>query len=77
MLRNSKFARYPADGKTYHVGNISWFVLMRIWLTQYFLLLLVVVTALSFLVALWLRGWLNRQARERLKLADVANAPNW
>jgi cellulose synthase (UDP-forming) len=77
LLKNSKFVRYPVDGKTYYVGNISWFVLIRIWLTQYFLLLLVVVTALSFLVALWLRGWLNRQARERLKLADVTNAPNW
>jgi hypothetical protein len=33
--------------------------MMRIWLTQYFLLLLL-VTALSFPAALWMRGWLAR-----------------
>jgi hypothetical protein len=43
---------------------------MRIWLTQHFLLLLLIVTALSFLAALWTREWLSKQASERLKLAD-------
>lgn len=60
LLQMSKFASYPMSGETYRVGNISWYAMMRIWLTQYFLLLLLVVTALSFLAALWMRGWLAR-----------------
>lgn len=77
LLRHGKFVSYPTHGASYYVGNISSFALMRIWLTQYFLVLLLVVSALSFLAAVWLRDWLSRRARERLKLADIANASNW
>jgi cellulose synthase (UDP-forming) len=74
LLRNSKFESWSIDRGTYHVGNISWFTRMRIWLTQYVLLLLIVVTGLSFLLALWMREWLDRHVRERLKLAETGNA---
>jgi cellulose synthase (UDP-forming) len=74
LLRNSNFSSYQLDGKTYHVGNISYFALMRIYLTQYFVLLLLVVTALSFVVGLWVHGWLTLKTRERLKLAETVNA---
>jgi cellulose synthase (UDP-forming) len=69
LLQNSKFASYTMDGKNYHVGSISAYAMMRIWLTQYFLPLLLVVTALSFVLAYWARGWLERRVAERLKLA--------
>jgi cellulose synthase (UDP-forming) len=71
LLRNAKFVSYPMEGANYYVGNISWYAMMRIWLTQYFLLLLLVVTALGFLAALWTREWLSRRAHERLKLAET------
>ncbi len=71
LLRNGQFHSYSVDGATYHLGDISWFATMRIWLTQYFLLLLVTVTALSFLLARWMREWLMQLAGERLKLAEV------
>jgi len=70
LLRNGKFDSYVIDGQAYHVGKISWYAMMRIWLTAYFLPLLLVVTALSFLLARWIRGWLNQQARSRLRLAE-------
>jgi cellulose synthase (UDP-forming) len=70
LLRNSKFESYSTDGHNYHVGSITWYAMMRIWLTQYFLPLLLVVTALSFLLARWTRGWLARHAAERLNVAD-------
>jgi cellulose synthase (UDP-forming) len=73
LLRNSKFESYRMDGSTYHVGNISNFALMRIYLTQYFLLLLLLVTLLSFVLARWVHGWLTRASRERLKLAETGN----
>jgi cellulose synthase (UDP-forming) len=74
LLRNSKFESYSMDGTTYHIGKISPFALMRIYLTQYFLLLLLLVTLLSFVVARWVHAWLTLAARERLKLAETGNA---
>jgi cellulose synthase (UDP-forming) len=76
LLRNSVFESYPIDGPSYHVGNISWFARMRIWLTQHFMLLLIVATALSFLVAFWTREWLSQRAHERLKLAESFSTAN-
>jgi len=71
LLRNSQFTSYQVSGEVYHVGDLSWIAMMRIWLTQYFVELLLVVTALSFLLASWLRNWLNRHAEERLKPAET------
>ena len=73
LLRNAKFTPYAMDGATYHVGDISWYAMMRIWLTHYFIPLLLFVTALSFLVALWTREWLQQHAEERLKLAGLSD----
>jgi cellulose synthase (UDP-forming) len=76
LLRNSKFQSYAMDGTTYHVGTISHFALMRIYLTQHFLLLLLLVTLLSFVMARWVHSWLTLAARERLKLAETVNVPH-
>jgi cellulose synthase (UDP-forming) len=73
LLRNSKFESYRMDGSGYYVGNISHFALMRIYLTRYFLLLMLLVTLLSFVVARWVHGWLTLASRERLKLAETGN----
>jgi cellulose synthase (UDP-forming) len=74
VLRNSAFESYSMDTPSYHTGNISWYARMRIWLTQNFMLLLLSVSMLSFLVAVWIREWLSNHAKERLKLAEVPTA---
>jgi len=71
LLRNSTFHRYSMDDKTYHVGNITQYAVLRIWLTRNFLVLLFAVTALSFLVAFWTYNWLKWHTHERLKLAKT------
>ncbi len=71
LLRRGKFESYAMNGPSYSVGTISWFAVIRLLLARYFLLLLLVVTALSFLLAAWVRKWLSQRARIRLKLADV------
>jgi len=76
LLRNTAFESYPVDVSTYHVGNISTYAIMRIWLTQHFILLFIAVTSLSFLVALWAREWLRERARERLRLAETLSTVN-
>ena len=70
LLKNSKFESYTVGRGSYQIGYISWYAKMRIWLTKYFLLLLFGVTALSFLLANWIRAWLAGLARQRLSLAE-------
>jgi cellulose synthase (UDP-forming) len=71
LLRNSAFKSYASNVGTYHVGDISWYATMRIYLTQYFLLLLFLVLALSFLCARYVYGWMAWRAHQRLRLADA------
>jgi cellulose synthase (UDP-forming) len=73
LLHNSKFESYAIDGATYHIGNLSWYAQMRIWLGRHFLLLLLLVSALTFVAAWWIYGYLARRVRERLKLAEIYN----
>jgi cellulose synthase (UDP-forming) len=69
LLRGDRFSSYAMAASEYHVGNISTYSMMRIWLTRYFVFLLLLVTALSLAIATWAYAWLRYHARERLKLA--------
>jgi cellulose synthase (UDP-forming) len=69
LLRNSKFESYAMNGKTYSVGDISWYAIMRDWLVRHYLLLLLAVTVFTFLSAWWIYQYLNWRFHERLKLA--------
>jgi len=71
LLRNGKFESYPVESDAYHVGNISWYARMRIWMTQNFLWLLLVVSALTFFMAGSIQNWLREHASERLKLGEA------
>lgn len=70
LLRNAKFESYSVGANSYYVGNISWYARMRIWMAQYFLLLLLVVSALTFFVSISIRDWFNVRTAERLKQED-------
>jgi hypothetical protein len=70
LMRNAQFVSYAMGGPVYRVGDITWYAVMRIWLTRHYLLLLIVVTLLSLLAAFWGYGWLSWHAQERLKLAQ-------
>jgi cellulose synthase (UDP-forming) len=75
LLRGSTFTSYAANASIYHVGNVSNYTKMRIWLTQYFWMLLLVGAALSLLVASWTCDYLAERARIRLGLTPLANQP--
>jgi cellulose synthase (UDP-forming) len=75
LLRGSTFISYATNVSIYHVGNVSNYTKMRIWLTQYFWMLLLVGTALSLLVASWTCDYLAERARIRLGLTPLANQP--
>jgi cellulose synthase (UDP-forming) len=71
LLSNSQFDSYLLGGSSYHVGNITWYAWMRIWLTHHFLLLLLVATFLSFLAAYWANAWMSWHAHQRLKIEET------
>ena len=68
LLQKTHFVSYSLDQPPYHVGNISWYATMRIYLAQHFLLLLLAVMGLCFLVARFLNEWMAAHARQRLSL---------
>jgi cellulose synthase (UDP-forming) len=70
LLLDSTFQSFESNYVPYHVGDLSWFATMRLYLTRYFLLLLIVVLCLSFLTARFVYGWMAWHARQRLLLAE-------
>jgi cellulose synthase (UDP-forming) len=72
LVRNSTFSSFDGDTAGYQLGTISWFALMRVYVTRYFLLLLLVVLALCFLCARFAYGWMAWHARQRLRLGEAA-----
>jgi cellulose synthase (UDP-forming) len=74
LLNNSVFKSYVVDNGSYHIGNITWFAVMRIILTRHFLLLLFLVTALSLLLGFWVYQWLAWRAHERVKIGEKTDS---
>jgi len=70
LFRSSNFSSFESGVAPYGVGNLTWFSLMRFYITRYFLLLLFVVIALNFICARFVYGWMARRARQRLRLAE-------
>jgi cellulose synthase (UDP-forming) len=71
VLAHGHFQSYAMGAAAYHVGDVTWYAILRIWLTQHFLLLLLTVTAFMFMVASWIYGWMSRHAQERLTVAGT------
>jgi hypothetical protein len=74
LLQDSKFDSYALDRGNYQTGDISWYAAMRMWMTRYFLLLLLTVTALSFLIGYWIYGWMALHAHQRARLANLEDS---
>jgi cellulose synthase (UDP-forming) len=72
LLRNGKFNSFDMNTSTYHVGDISWYALMRLWFAQHFWLLLAAVSLLSLPLAGWIRDYLVWLAAKRVSVEDPA-----
>jgi cellulose synthase (UDP-forming) len=70
LLIGSKLESYPVAVARYHVGEATPYVRLRIWFGESYLLLLLAVTPLTLLIALWTYGWMARRAHERLRLGE-------
>lgn len=70
VLGSARFLSYDFPSSTYHVGNISKYALMRIWLTRHSWLLFLTVTGFCLLLAGWARDYLGFVAKSRLQAAE-------
>jgi cellulose synthase (UDP-forming) len=68
LLRNAKFSSYQMGARTYHVGTISSYSQLRIWLAEHFWLLLCVVCVVGLLLAAWINEYLTWLAASRLEV---------
>jgi cellulose synthase (UDP-forming) len=72
LLRNGQFTSYAMSPTNYHVGYISWYSLMRLWLAEHFWLLLCVVSLLCMVLAFWIRDYLIWLAEKRVEVDTAA-----
>lgn len=68
LLRQGKFQSYGMNDRVYHVGNLSPYRVMRIWMAQYFLSLVVVMVIFSLILGAWLYQYIAAKARARLAI---------
>ncbi|WP_419806671.1 UDP-forming cellulose synthase catalytic subunit [Terriglobus sp.] len=66
LLRDGRFQSYSASATSYHVGSISKYMVIRIWLTQQFWLLTVGLFTASLILARGARSWLDYHSGRRL-----------
>ncbi|HEY0306783.1 MAG TPA: UDP-forming cellulose synthase catalytic subunit [Acidobacteriaceae bacterium] len=71
LLRNGRFTSYDMAPFMYHVGYISSYALMRLWLAEHFWILLLVVTIFGLITARWVSDYISWRAANRLRV-DVA-----
>lgn len=72
LLRSQRFTSYAMEQATYHVGYISQYALLRLWLVEHFWILMGLVTLLSLVVSIWIRDYLVWLAAERLSVVGKA-----
>jgi len=69
LLRKTSFTSYGVPTPGYHVGSISWYTLMRIWLAEHFWVLIVTMLLLCLLMGRWTQELLVYLAAVRLEPA--------
>ncbi|MDR3734130.1 MAG: UDP-forming cellulose synthase catalytic subunit [Acidobacteriaceae bacterium] len=72
LLRNGKFTSYDVAHATYHVGYISTYALMRLWMAEHFWMLLILVTLFGLITASWIHDYLVWLAENRLRVDPAA-----
>ena len=68
VLHGSQFQSFRVGAEVYHVGVLPWWTWLKLWLMPYPWLVALIAVVLLFLMAVWLRQWLRRRARARLRM---------
>jgi cellulose synthase (UDP-forming) len=68
IFHGTRFQSVHIGSKIYHVGVLPWWTRMTFWFMEHPWLASMLVVALAFLMAIWLRQWLRFRARARLRM---------
>lgn len=71
LLRGGHFYSYALDTNDYHIGDISRYTLMRIWLAEYFWIMVPAVLLFSLVLGSWTHEYLKRRGAFRLRIAQA------
>jgi cellulose synthase (UDP-forming) len=70
LLEGTRFESYRIGNNVYHVGVLPWWTALGLWFMQVPWMVDLVVLAISFVFAIWIRGWLRAKARRRLQVLE-------
>ncbi|HUB19277.1 MAG TPA: UDP-forming cellulose synthase catalytic subunit [Acidobacteriaceae bacterium] len=70
LLEGTRFESYRIGNNVYHVGVLPWWTALGLWFTQVPWMVDLVVLAISFVFAIWIRSWLRAKARRRLQVVE-------
>ncbi|MFY9748262.1 MAG: UDP-forming cellulose synthase catalytic subunit [Acidobacteriaceae bacterium] len=70
LLEGTRFESYRIGNNLYHVGVLPWWTAVGLWFMQVPWMVDLVVLAISFVFAIWIRGWLRAKARRRLLVVE-------
>ena len=70
VLHGTQFQSFRIGSDVYHVGVLPLWTRLTLWFTEVPWLAAVVMMAMAFLMAIWIRLWLRGRARRRLKLSE-------
>jgi cellulose synthase (UDP-forming) len=70
LLEGTHFESYRIGNNVYHVGLLPWWTALGLWFTQVPWMVDLAVLAISFVFAIWIRGWLRAKARQRLQVME-------
>ena len=70
LLQGTRFESYRIGNNVYHVGVLPWWTALGLWFMQVPWMVDLVVLAISFVFAVWIRGWLRAKARRRLLVVE-------
>jgi cellulose synthase (UDP-forming) len=70
LLEGTHFESYRIGNNVYHVGLLPWWTALGLWFTQVPWIVDLAVLAISFVFAIWIRGWLRAKARQRLQVME-------
>jgi cellulose synthase (UDP-forming) len=70
VLHGSLFQSFRIGGSVYHIGKLPPWTQLTLWFTEVPWLAAIIVMALCFIFAIWVRIWLRSNARKRLQLED-------
>jgi cellulose synthase (UDP-forming) len=68
VLHGAQFKSFRIGADVYHIGALPWSTAVTLWVMNHAWLPPIVLLGLALLLSVWVRQWLRRKARTRLRM---------